>query len=464
MKTTFLGQSYTARSRELACNRCINLIAESAPEGEAKEAGAFYVSPGLVSAVTGLAGGCRALYLASDGTPYGVFGNTVYQLTATAATAIGILFTASGPVGITDNGTQVVFADGLRGRYWNGSTMQDLPVDFPHDSTHVAYLDTYVIAFDAWTQQFYISGNNDVNAWDPLDFASAEGAPDNVVAIIADHRELWVFGEETVEVFFNSGATDFPLQRIQGAFMEHGCQAPYSVAKLDNTVFWLGNDTNGGNIIYRANGYAPQRLSTFAIEYEISQYETSDDAIGWTYQQEGHSFYVLTFPSAGKTWVYDVATGLWSERASFADGAFTRWRAVWHVFFGNRHYVGDYDTGSLYELSLDAYTDAGQPRKWLRTFRGFFNENKEVDYQRCELIAETGVGLTLGQGEDPLVMLRFSDDGGKTWSSIKTRTIGRQGAYKTRPIWRRLGRSRNRVFELSGTDPVKVALLGFTVE
>lgn len=463
MKTTFLGQAYAARSRELAYNRCINLIAESAPQGEAKEVGTFYWSPGLEVVATGLAGGCRGLYLASDGVAYGVFGSTAYSFLGGVATAIGAMNSTDGPVSITDNGTQVAFADGVKGKYYGGGSFQDIPGAFPHDSTHVAYIDTYIIAFDAGTQSFFISGNNDVTTWSELDFASAEGAPDDIVSIIADHRELWVFGETTTEVFYNSGATDFPFQRINGAFMEHGCSAPFSVAKLDNTVFWLGSDTNGAGIIYRANGYAPQRLSTYAIEYHIAQYERTDDAIGWTYQQEGHAFYVLTFPSAGATWVYDASTSLWSERNSFASGQFVRWRAAWHAFAGDTHYVGDFETGTLYRMGLDIYTDGGETRKWLRTFRGFYDENSIIDYARCELDAEMGVGLVVGQGSDPQVMLRFSDDGGFTWSNIKTRTLGALGRFKNRAIWRRLGRSRDRMFELSGTDPVKISLLGFYV-
>lgn len=85
------------------------------------------------------------------------------------------------------------------------------------------------------------------------------------------------------------------------------------------------------------------------------------------------------------------------------------------------------------------------------------------------LITESGLYLitddasSIVQGANPQVMLRWSDDGGHTWSNEHWESMGRIGQYGYRTIWRRLGMTeklRDRVYEVSGTDPVKVSIMG----
>jgi hypothetical protein len=205
---------------------------------------------------------------------------------------------------------------------------------------------------------------------DPLDFASAEGAPDQLISVNVDHREAWLFGTGTIEVWYNAGTADFPLQRIQGAFNELGCAAVYSVAKLDNTLFWLGSDARGSGVVYRAVGYRGERISTHAVEFAIQNYSVISDAVAYSYQQEGHKFYVLTFPTAGATWVFDTSTGAWHERASLINGHFGRHRSNCQMNFNNEIIVGDYENGNIYAFDLDVYADDTIPQKWLRCPRG----------------------------------------------------------------------------------------------
>jgi hypothetical protein len=287
-----------------------------------------------------------------------------------------------------------------------------------------------------------------------------------VVAINVDHRQLWVFGTDSTEVWYDAGLTGFPLTPIQGAFNEIGCVAAYSVAKLDNTLFWLGTDARGQGIVYKANGYAGVRVSTHAIEYAIAQYGNLADALAYTYQQEGHAFYVLIFPSANATWVYDVATQAWHERAGFDNGAFVRHRSNCQCNFGGNTIVGDFENGNIYKFNLDVYADNGGVQKWLRSWRALptgTNNLKRTAHHSLQLDCETGVGLNLGQGSAPAAMLRWSDDGGHTWSNEHWREMGAIGQYGYRTIWRRLGMTlklRDRVYEVSGTDPVKIAIMG----
>jgi hypothetical protein len=235
---------------------------------------------------------------------------------------------------------------------------------------------------------------------------------------------------------------------------------------MDNGLFWLGKDARGQGVVYRANGYTGQRISTHAVEWQIQQYGNLSDAIGYTYQQDGHSFYVLIFPSANTTWVYDVATQAWHERAGWVNGEFTRHRSNCQVFFNSKVVVGDYEDGRIYAFDLDYYQDDDQIQRWYRTWRALptgANNLKRTAHHSLQIDLESGVGINLGQGDDPQVMLRWSDDGGHTWSNEHWAPIGKIGEYYRRVFFRRLGMTlklRDRVYELSMTDPVKTAIMG----
>jgi hypothetical protein len=316
------------------------------------------------------------------------------------------------------------------------------------------------------SQKIWVTALLDGLSIDPLDFASAEGTPDQLLSLIVTNREVWLFGTNSIEVWYDAGTPDFPLARIQGASNELGCIAPYSVAKLDNGVFWLGADARGGGVVYRSNGYTGVRASNHGVEWQIQSYGDVSDARAFTYQQDGHFFYVLIFPSVGKTWVYDVTTQSWHERAGFSNGSFVRHRANCQMNFNNNVVVGDFENGNLYAFDNEVYTDNGAPQKWLRSWRALpsgANNLKRTAQHSLQLNCETGVGLNLGQGNDPEVMLRWSDDGGHTWSNEHWSKMGKIGAYGFRTFWRRLGMTlklRDRVYELSGTDPVKIAIVG----
>jgi hypothetical protein len=466
MKTPILGSTYVTRSVNAADARMVNLFPEIIPEG-GKEPAFLNRAPGLRKLATVGLGPVRGLW-AYGGNMYVVSRDKLYKVDSSyTVTALGTI-AGTGPVSMADNGTQLFVAANPQGYIYNATTnvfAQITDGDFPGAVT-VGFLDGYFVFNEPNSQKIWITSLYDGTSVDPLDFASAEGSPDGVVGIIVDHREVWVLGTNSVEVWYDAGLADFPLQRIQGAFNELGCASPYSIAKLDNGIFWLGQDARGQGIVYRANGYTGTRISTHAVEWQIQQYGNLSDAIAYTYQQDGHSFYVLIFPSANTTWVYDVATGAWHERAGFSAGEFTRHRSNCQVFFNNEIIVGDYQNGNIYAFDLDVYADNGEIQKWLRTWRALpqgQNNLKRTAQHSLQLDCETGVGLNLGQGEDPQVMLRWSDDGGHTWSSEHWTPIGKIGQYGKRAFWRRLGMTmklRDRVYELSGTDPVKIAIVG----
>ena len=502
MKTPILGSAYVARSINAADNRMVNLFPEIVPEG-GKEPAFLNRAPGLNLLATVGSGPIRGLWAFSpqDGTAFVVSGTELYKINNSyAATFIGSV-SGIGPVSMADNGTQLFVACGGPSYIYNNKTGafgEIIDADFPGALT-VSYLDGYFVFIEPNSQKIWVTTLLDGTSIDPLDFASAEGSPDNLVSMIVDHREAWLFGTNSVEVWYDAGNPDFPLQRIQGAYNEIGCAATFSVAKLDNGLFWLGADSRGQGIVYRANGYTGQRISTHAIEYAIAQYGNISDAIGYTYQQEGHSFYVLIFPSANATWVYDVSTQAWHERAGFDNGSFTRHRSNCQMAYNSEIVVGDYANGNLYAFDLDVYADNGATQKWLRSWRALptgQNNLTRTAHHSLQLDCQSGVGLNGGAetdptylitesglylitengdylvsvegssytlGSDPQVMLRWSDDGGHTWSNEHWSPLGKIGVYQQRVFWRRLGMTlklRDRVYELSGTDPVKIAIMG----
>lgn len=496
MKTPILGSTYVARSVNAADNRMVNLFPEVIPEG-GKEPAFLNRAPGLRLLTTCGVGPVRGMWHLGD-YGYVVSGTELYKVTLSwVATKIGDV-SGVGPVSIADNGTQIFIACNGPSYIYNSNTLAFAQIsdpDFPGAVT-VDYLDGYFVFNEPNSQRIWVTSLFDGTSIDPLDFASAEGSPDGLVSLIIDHREAWLFGTNSVEVWYDAGLADFPLARIQGAFNEIGCAAAYSVAKLDNGLFWLGSDARGKGVVYRANGYTGQRVSTHAVEWHIQQYANISDALAYTYQQDGHAFYVLVFPSANTTWVFDVATGAWTERAGLYNGEFTRHRGNCQMAFGGEIVIGDFENGNVYAFDLDVFADNGQMQKWLRSWRALptdQNNLKRTAQHTLQLDCETGVGLNdvnwtdtyyliteddaflltetgeylvSVQGNDhvyPQVMLRWSDDGGYTWSNEHWNSMGAIGAYGTRVIWRRLGMTtklRDRVYEISGTDPVKVSIVG----
>jgi len=470
MKTPILGSSYVARSVNAADNRMVNMYPELVPEG-GKTSAFLSRCPGLRRLVAAGSGPIRGLWALKEYL-YAVSGGTFYRLSLIGTStrwrieALGTV-SGSGPVSISDNGTQIFIACNPESFIYNSTTevfAQITDPDFP-GAVKVGYLDGYFVFNEPNSARVWVTSLLDGLSVDPLDFASAEGDPDGLVSLIVDHREAWLFGTNSIEVWYDAGLPDFPLQRIQGAFNEIGCEAPYSVAKLDNGLFWLGSDARGRGIVYRSSGYTGQRISTHAIEWQIQQYGNLSDAIGYTYQQDGHAFYVLIFPTAQTTWVYDVATQAWHERAGWSNGNFVRHRSNCQVVYNNEVIVGDFENGNIYAFDLDVYSDNGDIQKWLRSWRALppnTNNLKRTAHHSLQVDCESGVGTNTGQGSNPQMMLRWSDDGGHTWSNEHWTSVGKIGEYYRRVIWRRLGMTlklRDRVYEISGTDPVKLAIM-----
>lgn len=298
-------------------------------------------------------------------------------------------------------------------------------------------------------------------AFDPLDVATKSSSADPIVAVQAIHGVLWLVGQLTSEVWAPSGAADFYFQRIPGAVVNHGCAAVYSMAQQDVSLFWLSQDAQGHGIIVRAQDTSILRISTNAIEQEIQTYAEISDAIGFCHQVEGHSFYVLTFPSADVTWAYDLSTGQWHRRASIdGNGVMHRWRANCFAFAYGINIVGDYQNGKFYSLDSKYFTDDGTAIPRIVTFPHLVQGANRVMYRQFQAKMQVGYIVDTPADTPPFATLQYSNDGGVTYVGSQQQSIGASGQYITSPQWQRLGMARDRVFKLSWSANADVALAG----
>lgn len=301
------------------------------------------------------------------------------------------------------------------------------------------------------------------NAFDPLDLAGKVAYSDLLATLIVMHQEIWLLGFLTTEIWYNSGAADFTFQQMPQGYSDHGIAAIYSLCEQDNSTYWLSQDRQGQVIVMRGAAYTANRISTHAIENEFMTYPTIKDAIGFIYQQEGHVFYFLTFPSANKTWVYDQATELWHQRAwTDAQGNLNRHRVNCGANVYGQIAVGDWQNGNLYSFDLNNYTDNGAPISRIRSFPHAVTNSNRISYSR--FIADMDVGQMIDPSANPQISLRWSDDKGVSYSNALEQSLGKTGQYRKNLQWQRLGMARDRVFELSWSANAKTALQGSWIE
>lgn len=466
MRIPFIGPAYKSRSLAVSAQRAVNLYLESTENKDGKSAAMLIGTPGMRTFTTLPGqGGIRGIFPLSNGFLLAVQGASVYRVNASgAATLLGALETNAGPVSIDENGQMAALADGAR-RYSVDMKTGAVATIGTKPADRVACIDGYFCFNVPQTGEFEVTDLYSTTI-DDTSFATAEGLPDKLVTLIADRRELWLFGAISTEVWQNTDNVDFPFARIPAAFIQAGCAAPHSVARIDNSLMWLGADERGSGMVWRADGYRAARISTHAIEREIQSYPTIADATAFSYQQDGHQFYVLSFPAADRTWCYDAATGEWHERGWFdANNIQRRHRPSCACAFNGAVVVGDHSSGLIAFYDLDTYTENGTPIRRIRAAQTIADDDyRRLAFPVLQIDMDVGVGVLAGQGSDPQAMLRWSDDGGRTWSGEVWAPIGRLGEYQTRARWRRLGSARSRVFELTIADPVKVSILGASAQ
>ena len=451
MRIPFGSQSYQHEARQLSSQRMVNCFLEKQPDGT-KSPVSVIRTPGIeevtefpTSPIRGGAEHNRDLFFVS-GTELYAFSDPSTSLGTIPGTKRVEMFSNGPQLGIVANEDLYVYEASL-GRVTDPGFYGAL------DAT---YLDLFGVFIKPNSADIFINNPGatsfpDLTDFDALDFRTAEARPGNLVAVADDHRELFLFKKDNTEIWTNTGNADFPFEPIPNAFMELGCIAKDSVAKADNTVFWLANDMT----VRRAEGYTPARVSTHAIENSISKMTNRSLAMALSHPHNGHLFYALSFPSDNMTFVYDITTGLWHERQSNGQ----EWRAQNYIYANDTHYVSDNQSGKLGKLSGTVYEDFGDEHRVSVTSPPINSEGREIFFARLHVDFDMGQAATTGQGSTPYVMLQWSDDGGMTWSSEYWRSMGLIGDYKYRSVWHRLGSARSRVFRLTFSEPIPFTLI-----
>lgn len=460
------GGAYKSSSVIADAQECINLYIERASSQQAPAPATHYPTPGLseIGTVPATAA-VRCQYRATNGELFCVIGKNVYFVDVTFAyTFLGEINDLITLAAMSDNGTDIMIVDGSTdGWTINLATHAFAQIVDPafYGSVNIDYIDGFFILNQPGTRNFYLSLFNSTS-FDPLDIVTKTGGSDPIQAVWVVHREAWIIGTQTTEVWYNAGDANFALAPVQGAFLDHGTLAPRSVARLGEKLFWLHQDKSGYGTVAMSEGYGVKKISTFAIDSKIQKYLIVSDAIGFCYQIEGHAFYQLTFPNADVTWVYDLAMDEWHRRVSIdGNGVFHRHRAACGVFAYGKNIVGDFQNGKLYQQDKDAYTDDGVPIVRLRSWPHLIKNGMMVEYNSFALDMEVG---TLPSSEDavdsdgPLISLRWSDTKGKTYGNAVTQGMGGAGQYDRQISWNNLGQARDRIFEVSWSAPTSCVL------
>lgn len=462
MKLPVIGSFNTTSSINVDSQRTINWYLEKTPVG--RNQAALYPTPGSVVETIAGTGPIRASVVFND-LLYVVSGADLYEVNTSGTVANkGSLNSSGTRVSMAASSDELMIVDGVNGYIWNGSTFTVISdVEYPDTADQVIFVDGYFVVNDPNKDQglnidgsFFWSDLRDGTNWTGTNFATAERDPDKLIAIEKSHREVWMFGETSTEIWYNSGG-DPVFTPVSSGYSEWGIAARDSASRVDQTMMWLSKNEQGQGLVLQATGFQPKMVSSQALNSAIAGYLKIDDAFSFVIQWKGHTWYVLTFPTEAATWVYDSAEGTWFEWNSWQIG---RLRYNTHVLFNNKHYMGDYLTGKVYTLDDSTYTENGNIIERLRRTSHFFSEKAALFFNLVELEFEYGTG----GGSDAQVMLRWSDDYGHTWSQEYWKPIGKIGEYKKRLRWKRLGQSRDRVFEIRMTDAAKPVMIAGYVQ
>lgn len=455
MKTPirFAFSKTNSRSNKATQENLINMYAEKLPDGA--------VSSYVIQQCSGLT---KQLELPNETSVKALhsFKGKLYAFTDKAIYSIGDTYTKlkdielkGDRVSIANNGIQMAIVDGIKGYVYDGTTLTDITAQSGmYPSNTVTFQDGYFIFNRKGTGQFFISELYGTTT-DPLDFATAESSPDDTVALISFTNQLWLFGTETTEIWYNSGDSLFPFSRISGAILQIGCHSPYSIAKGVSEMLFIGSDKSVYSV--RSNSYVPNRVSTYAVEQYINN---EPNAYGFIYTEFEHEFYLLHLPNAKKSFCYDLDTGLWHERQSprvytedivqFNDRHYSNCLCL----FNGKNYVGSRIDGNVYYLDTESVSDNGTVFKRECTASPIFKDNEFLLCFMFELFAD----VTVTTNSDPKLVLSWSDDGIK-FSKGVVLSMGKTGERHKRIIARRLGRFRERMFRVTITDDVKVSIL-----
>lgn len=479
MKIPVVGPAYKHPSLDVNNQRCVNMFFMSSGVGGI-EPGALVPTGGLELLIDLSGSESRGLWTFNN-TVFSAVDNKIYkidinELTEVATTTLlGTIDSSTGTIYAAANPTQVIWVDGSAKGYiytFSSGVFQEITaidVDFTGGG-QVVFIDSYFIVNAPGTGNFYFSAANNGLNWDPSDVATAESGTDNIVGLKVSKGELWIFGDTTTEIWYNAAnVSGSPFSPRDGLELQIGCGAAASIVELDDLLIWLDNrgfvvQSNISPFVRDNNsGYKLEIISTEALTNEILNYSRRDDAIAIGYNYRGHLMYQITFPSVKKTWVYDYTSKVWHERSYFDSfiGEHQHHLAQYYTQYKHLHLMSGVRSGKVYVQKTNIYTDAGDPIYRIRTTQPQYDSEdlKLIGVDKLELRLETGNATQTGEGSDPQITMRYSSDGGRTWSHHLTRSLGRTGEYAKKIQWNRLGVAFNWVFEFTIVEPINFSII-----
>lgn len=410
---------------------------------------------GLTKITTVGTGPGRANMVRWNGDLYGVSGNEFFKMNSSEiVTNVGTLNTTSGWCIIATGRTYIVVVDGTNGYSYDGTTFAQISsANFQNGCTHICYLDGYFIVNSPNSDQFYISASEDPTTWSALDFATAEANPDDIEALDATEKDLYLFGSETVQIFYNSGNATFPFDPYPNT-LEWGIEAKYSLARNENGFYFLAITPSGALTVASLSGFTPTPIIDDDMMATINSLTTTSDAIGSVYSADGMEYYNITFPSEDLTFEINLKTGVMNRLKTYGIG---RSRRLGYGSLGTSRYVMDYTNSKLYKLDFSVYTEDGGTIERYRRSQVIHKSALRIQYNEIWIEIDAGVGNAAVSS--PNIQLRYTDDGGNNWSSWLDAAMGATGEYYQKQVWRKLGESRGRVFEFRVTDAVEATII-----
>lgn len=450
--------SYKLPSPDASTRRLVNVYAAAAPPDKPRNKPAHLIrAPGVRTFGDTAQSEIRGFKF-MKGVLYAVGGANLYSVASTGIVTqiAGTAISGNGIVRMETNGTSLVITPN-NGEAFSSDGVAVVQMTDPvlisgSGPADVTFLDQYLVFRRRGTAQFFSTGLSALT-FDALDVTTADGQPDNVVGLIANNRELIIPGETSTERWYNAAnPTGSPFSRSPQGFYEIGCAAGNSLANQDNSVAMLANDKT-----FRRLGSTWDRVSHDGIDSILARMTLLSDCYAIPYRQEGHHFIAWTFPNAGRTMVIDYNTNEWHERESrIATVSLGRWRVSCVIDAFGFQIVGDSVSGKIGILDPDTHEEWGEPQCVTWTYQPVYAERLVASHRRLEIGVSAGQGAVVGQGVDPLLTLKVSDNGGQTYRSKPVRSLGKLGEYQKRTTYDNLGESRARVYSCEVSDPVRL--------
>lgn len=455
----FNGPTQEGRLQLVGAQKSVNLYPKLQQPGD-KNKVSLYSSPGLPFLVSIGSGPCRSNGVVFSDKLYFVSGSELITITeAGTAASVGTLNTSGGRVSIVAGRDYIALVDGADIYTYDGTTFAIEGAFVPTDPSHITYLDTFFIVNEVNSDAFYISTAEDPRTWAALDVANAQADPDDILALTSNQKDLYLAGSVTTQVYYNSGNADFPYDPYPNGVIQVGIEAKHTLVSTVHGVFMLGRTKEGEVRVIKILGLQPQVVSNDDIDWQISQFFDTTDAVAWIEQDGDRTLYVINFPTGDKTYCYDLSLPKeigWFEKKSFGIG---RWRAGGYGAIGKKRIIGDYVNSDFYTLDFNTFDENGTRIERIRRCQIVHSDKKLVTINELILDIEVGVGITTGQGSDPMIMLRYSNDGAKTWSSELWEQLGKIGERNVEVFWNKLGEARDWIFEIKVTDPVEINII-----